>query len=65
MFGDVMHGIMLLTFATWLCFADRKPGSTLEMIGTLRYLLLLMGIFATFCGLIYNDMTSIPLTLFG
>lgn len=30
-----------------------------------RYLLLLMGFFATYCGLIYNDFMSIPLTLFG
>jgi V-type H+-transporting ATPase subunit a len=65
MFGDVMHGVMLLCFATWLCWAERKPGSTLEMFGAIRYLLLMMGLFATFCGLIYNDMTSIPLTVFG
>jgi V-type H+-transporting ATPase subunit a len=30
-----------------------------------RYMLLLMGIFATFCGFIYNDMMAIPLETFG
>ncbi len=28
-------------------------------------MLLLLGIYATYCGLIYNDMMSIPLNLFG
>lgn len=31
----------------------------------MRYFLLLMGIFSTFCGLIYNDFLSIPLNLWG
>lgn len=30
-----------------------------------RYLLLFMGIFALYCGLIYNDFMSMPLNLFG
>ncbi len=30
-----------------------------------RYLFLLMGFFATYCGLIYNDMMAMPLNLFG
>jgi V-type H+-transporting ATPase subunit a len=65
MFGDIMHGFMLFVFAVILCFVERKPGSVMEKIGQFRYLLLLMGIFSTFCGFIYNDFTSIPLTLWG
>ena len=30
-----------------------------------RYLLVLQGFFALYCGLIYNDFMSIPLRLFG
>ncbi len=30
-----------------------------------RYMFLLMGLFATFCGLMYNDFVSIPLFVFG
>jgi V-type H+-transporting ATPase subunit a len=31
----------------------------------MRYMLLMMGFFAVFCGFMYNDFLSIPLNLFG
>jgi V-type H+-transporting ATPase subunit a len=65
MFGDIMHGFMLFVFSTILCFSERRPGTVMEKIGQYRYLLLLMGLFSTFCGFIYNDFTSIPLTIWG
>jgi len=37
----------------------------MKEIMPLRYLFLLMGIFATYCGLIYNDFFSLKLDLFG
>lgn len=61
MFGDIMHGALLLAFALWICFSV-KPGGVLHQ---LRHFLLLMGIFSTFCGFCYNDYTSVPLYLFG
>ena len=65
MFGDVFHGTLLFVFSTLLCFVKRTPGTIMGELGRVRYLLLLMGFFTIFCGLIYNDFTSIPLKLFG
>jgi V-type H+-transporting ATPase subunit a len=65
MFGDVYHGSMLFTFAVILCFSERKPGTVMGTLGPARYLLLLMGFFSFFAGLVYNDFTSIPLKIFG
>lgn len=65
MFGDIMHGSILLTFGSWLVFANKTPGSLAHTMGDGKWILLLMGIFATFCGLIYNDFTSMGTMLFG
>jgi V-type H+-transporting ATPase subunit a len=65
MFGDVMHGTMLFVFATILCFSERNPGTAMGELGRIRYLLLLMGLFSLYCGFIYNDFSSVPLTVFG
>lgn len=68
MFGDIGHGFLLFCVGVWLCF---KKDYILEHVKPLflllkaRYLILLMGFFATFCGFIYNDMMSLPLDLFG
>jgi V-type H+-transporting ATPase subunit a len=65
MFGDVMHGAMLIVFSLILCFSSRVPGTFMGEFGKIRYLLLLMGFFSFYCGWIYNDFTSIPLKVFG
>ena len=55
MFGDVFAGSLLLI------------GGICAMISGMmgRHFLLLMGIFSLFCGLIYNDFTSVSMYLFG
>jgi V-type H+-transporting ATPase subunit a len=67
MFGDIGHGFVLFFIGTMLClfnpFLKRKVPS-MEGILAMRYLILLLGLFATFCGIIYNDFMSIPLFLF-
>lgn len=71
MFGDIGHGFLLFIFGAYLC-AFKKTiehpiiGSKLlqSVLGS-RYLILLMGFFATFCGLIYNDFFSLSLNWFG
>jgi V-type H+-transporting ATPase subunit a len=68
MFGDVAHGCLLFLFASYMCiYKDSiiKSGSPLNAILGARHLLLLMGFFATFCGLLYNDMMAIPIETFG
>ena len=35
------------------------------MVAPGRHFLLLMGIFSVFCGVIYNDFTSVSMYLFG
>ena len=65
MFGDVMHGTILFISSALLCFCNRTPGTTLGDLGKVRYLLLLMGFFTFYCGLMYNDFASIPLKIWG
>jgi len=60
MFGDILHGSMLIGITLWVYYSgERNPAYPY------RNFLLLMGIFATYTGIIYNDFTSIPLYLFG
>ena len=67
MFGDIGHGFLLLLFASFLCLAkdEFKGDNPLKPILKARYLLLMMGFFATFNGWMYNDFLSIPLGIFG
>ena len=66
MFGDIAHGFVLFIVGALLCLMSdfikaKAPG--MEGALQIRYLILLMGIFATFAGLIYNDMMAIPIWL--
>lgn len=61
MFGDVGHGSCLVIMGLLLYF---KPSLFSEDLLRVRSLLLVMGLFSTYCGLIYNDFLSIPIPLF-
>ena len=61
MFGDVCHGSMLLIFGLLVCCCNIK---SLAGVKPYRYLILLMGIFSTYCGMLYNDFTSLPIEMF-
>ena len=68
MFGDILHGFLWFVFGAYLClFSDtiKKSGGTLKGLLAGRYFFVMMGFFATYCGFLYNDMTSIMLNLFG
>jgi V-type H+-transporting ATPase subunit a len=63
MFGDVAHGLVLFGLSIYLCLFRKliKPSSILFPLTSVRYLLLLMGFFSTFSGIIYNEFASLPL----
>jgi len=68
MFGDICHGFLLFLLSSYMCFFKNSIETSKSFLNVLlpsRYLLLLMGLFATFCGICYNDMASIPLDIFG
>lgn len=60
MFGDIFHGFGVLVFALFLCF---KPEWFSRQFVAIKYLFLFMGIFAFWCGFIYNDFISLPFTV--
>lgn len=68
MFGDVGHGLVLTIFATYLCWAEKsimQSGGLFKPAVPVRYLLLMMGLCATYSGFIYNDFLGIPFNFFG
>jgi len=70
MFGDLGHGLLLALFAAYLVKNEEKLGKMQlnELIQTCyggRYVLLLMGIFSMYTGIIYNECFSVAMDLFG
>ncbi|KAJ2994531.1 H(+)-transporting V0 sector ATPase subunit a [Globomyces sp. JEL0801] len=68
MFGDFGHGIILTAIAGWMVanektLSKKKWGEMFDMPFGGRYMMLLMGIFSIFTGLIYNDIFSRAMTL--
>jgi V-type H+-transporting ATPase subunit a len=70
MYGDIGHGIILTIFAAFLVFREKSfEGQPLNEIFAMifggRYLLLLMGFFAVYMGLLYNDMFGFSVEIFS
>jgi len=69
MYGDVFHGSFLFLGGCWLIWNEKANASTKnEFLGGMhsgRYLIMLMGLFAIYNGLIYNDCTSISINGFN
>jgi V-type H+-transporting ATPase subunit a len=66
MFGDMGHGTLLFLAGLGLVLGnERMKGTSLEFFGQARYIVFMMGIFAIFNGLIYNEFFAIPVDFFG
>lgn len=60
------HGFLLFLIGIALVYTEPFLKTTaLSGIASAWYLILLMGFFATFCGLLYNDFASLPIEIFG
>lgn len=70
MYGDIGHGFCVFLFGLYLIMTEKRleQGNLGEMTTSIyggRYMLTMMGAFAIYSGLIYNDFFSLSLNLFG
>lgn len=71
MFGDLGHGALMAAFGFWMCYKE-KPLQAKKIDSEIwniffggRYIILLMGLFSMYTGLMYNDIFSKSLNVFG
>ncbi|VDK68387.1 unnamed protein product [Litomosoides sigmodontis] len=68
MFGDAGHGLVMFLVGFVFILLENKIETNDEIMGTFyrgRYIILLMGLFSIYTGLIYNDFYSRSINLFG
>ena len=65
MFGDIGHSLFLLCFSIYLFIQNKNlsksSNSMVQVLVQSRYFILLMGFFALYCGILYNDFLSVPI----
>ncbi|KAB5553753.1 hypothetical protein PHYPO_G00042290 [Pangasianodon hypophthalmus] len=71
MFGDLGHGILMTSAALYLVLRERRlsaqknDNEMFSMLFSGRYIILLMGLFSIYTGIIYNDCFSKSINVFG
>lgn len=70
MYGDIGHGLFLFTVGLMLVWNEKKNDDAkldelTEGLHIGRYMLFMMGFFAVYAGLVYNDCFSLGLNFFG
>uniref|UniRef100_A0A674NEL4 V-type proton ATPase subunit a n=1 Tax=Takifugu rubripes TaxID=31033 RepID=A0A674NEL4_TAKRU len=71
MFGDMGHGALMTCAALYLVLresrlmAQKNDNEMFNMVFAGRYIILLMGVFSVYTGIIYNDCFSKSLNVFG
>jgi len=68
MFGDIGHGGLLFLLGIWLVLCNNsiiRNKNPFMALSEGRFLFILLGFFAFYCGFMYNDFFSLPLNLFG
>jgi V-type H+-transporting ATPase subunit a len=70
MYGDIGHGLFLFCAGLYMLWNEKanenaKLGEMGDGLHTGRYMITMMGFFAVYAGLIYNDCFSLGLNLFG
>lgn len=71
MFGDLGHGLILMVFGLWMCIkekqlaAQKSDNEIWKIFFAGRYLITIMSFFSIYAGLIYNDVFSKSLNVFG
>uniref|UniRef100_A0A9R1SRM1 V-type proton ATPase subunit a n=2 Tax=Cyprinus carpio TaxID=7962 RepID=A0A9R1SRM1_CYPCA len=71
MFGDLGHGVLMTCAALYLVLresrliAQKYDNEMFNMVFAGRYIILLMGIFSVYTGIIYNDCFSKSFNVFG
>lgn len=71
MFGDIGHGLIMALFGWWMVQKERiiainiVRNEIFQIMFAGRYVILLMGLFSIYAGILYNDMFGCSLNFFG